>query len=162
MRANTRSILAVILCVAPQPACWTGPAGTTSTITIAIDGAGQVISRDGTFACSSDPSNPSGASCDTSTFVGWSGTASSSSYELCAIPASGVAFDSWDFVVAADCPGCGADDPEMGAIDVHGNDAQVRIDVNPGYDVYETVTAIFAPITANSGSGSTAGGSSCW
>ncbi len=160
MRDITTALLPMLTCTALVPACMATTDGTSSTIEITIDGAGQVVSSDGTFACSSDPSG--GDACTNRQFVAWNGTASSSSYELCAIPASGYAFDSWGFVVSADCPGCSTADPEMGAIDVRGNAANVRIDVEPGYDVDEKIVATFAASAANGGSPSGSAVGACW
>ena len=160
MRITTTALLTMATCVGLQPSCVATSDGTNSTIEVAIVGAGQVISSDGTFACSSDPSG--GNACTTSQFVGWNGAASSSSYDMCAIPATGYTFDSWGFVVSADCPGCSAADPEMGAIEVRGNDANVRIDINPGYDVDESVTATFVASAANGGVPSSGVVGACW
>ncbi len=126
---------------------------------LAIGGQGQITSRDGSITCGPDSAPTPG--CQVKTFVGWNDDASSTTYQLCAVPVagSGDVFDSWSFAVSADCPGCDAADPEMGAIETHGNEADVRIDMNAGYDVDELVTANFVASGTTSPS---AANTTCW
>ncbi len=127
--------------------CLNTDGGTYSTLTLAVGGAGQIVSRDGALDCSSDGTTSSGT-CQMRTFVDWNGDgAMPMSYQLCAVPAAGSTFGAWSFTVSADCPGCASADPEMGAIEVHGGEADVRVDVNAGYDVDGIVLANFAPST---------------
>lgn len=119
--------------------------GTTTTLQVHIAGAGRVYSDSGDIDCTADAHGPSG-SCSVQQFVGWNDNASSMAFHLHAVPASGSVFAAWDFSVSADCPGCASGDPEMGAIDPHGDEADVRIDMNPGYDVTDDVTAQFVPV----------------
>ena len=118
--------------------------GTNTTLQIVVTGAGRVRSDDGQLDCGADASGQ-GTRCSLQRFVGWNDNSSTMTFHLQADPATGAAFDTWDFAVSADCPGCNTGDPEMGSIDPHGDTADVRIDMNPGYDVTDTVTASFVP-----------------
>ena len=112
--------------------------GTRSSIQIDVTGDGRVYSTDGTFDCTAR-----GGTCAMSFPVAADADQSSSSYHLIAEPAAAGGVTEWNFVVAADCPNCDSADPEMGAIDVRGDHADVRIDMNPGYDVTETISVTF-------------------
>ena len=112
--------------------------GTVSSIQIHVTGDGRVYSRDGTFDC-----RASGGTCSMSYPVSAEATSTtSSSFHLIAQPAT-TATTEWEVIVEADCPNCNSDDPEMGALDVNGNEADLRIDMNAGYDVYETLNVTF-------------------
>ncbi len=119
--------------------------GTTTTLQVHVAGAGRVYSDSGDVDCTADANGQSG-SCSVQKFVGWNDNASSMTFQLHAVPSPGSTFAAWDFSVSADCPGCGSADPEMGVIDPHGDEADVRIDMNPGYDVTDEVTANFVGV----------------
>ena len=144
-----KSLLALVsfVCVSALQAGCEVPGGTFSTLVVAVHGAGRVTSDDGVLDCYDDPTGRSGQACEFRKFVAWADPTSHRTFQLRAtpLPGSDEIFEAWDLDVAADCPGCGADDPDMGGIDTQGDEAFVTIDMNPGYDVTETVTANFGP-----------------
>ncbi|HUJ59732.1 MAG TPA: hypothetical protein VLX92_14610 [Kofleriaceae bacterium] len=139
-------------CIMPDP--------TDAKLDVTVQGAGSVVSRDGAIDCAAN-GTASAEICEIDRSVSWNADPSSLTYELCAVPAAGgtSAFVEWDFAVSGDCPDCNAADPEMGALDAHGNDAVVRLDENAGYDVDDTLTAVFQPTGTTD---SSAGVETCW
>ncbi len=118
---------------------------TTTTLWVKIQGTGIVYSDTGDIDCSGSANGQSGV-CTFHARVGANDDPSAVTFHLHAVPAPGQALDAWGFAVDADCPNCNADDPEMGSIQTNGAEADVRIDMNAGYDVTDTVTVTFVPI----------------
>lgn len=139
---KTSTIFASCFCAVGTAACI--DTSTTTTLQIQIQGSGVVYSDSGDIDCSGAASGQSG-SCTFSQRVGVNDDASSVTFHLHAVPAAGGALDTWGLAVDVDCPNCNSDDPEMGAIQTNGADADVRIDMNPGYDVTDIVTVSFLP-----------------
>ena len=157
MGQQTSVLLVLFGCVLSQAGCFEMP-DTYSTIQLVVDGSGQITSRDGTFNCAAD----STGACEIQMDVGPNDGPTTASYALCAEPSdTSFVFDGWELIVDADCPSCGTADPEMGEIETHGNEADLRIDMNAGYDVDELVTARFVPSGATGTPASTTG-ISCW
>ncbi len=118
---------------------------TTTSLQIQVQGPGIVYSDTGDIDCSGTTSGQQSGLCSFRQQVGQYDNASAQTFHLHAVPAAGGAFEGWGFVVNADCPTCDSSDPEMGAIQTNGADADVRIDMNPGYDVDDIVTVTFIP-----------------
>ncbi len=119
----------------------------TTELDVNIVGAGHVVSGSGLIDCRADGDGGMNGTCSLTTDT-------PVDVHLLAIPDDGNVIDGISFGVSVDCNACNSGDPPAGSIDVHGDRADVRVDIQSGFSNVETVGVVFvrapppAPVAA--------------